>query len=135
MTTKQAAAICKFRKLARRWLRDFGGGETRRTRRRLNGPCSLVPQRRQNSTRISPRTCTEGRCARVRRLRCSARRVVKNGGGMSANTNVETEAVMDDTEKVQWTSTFLTATIRSPRNYNRFQLLQKMAEVLDIIGW
>ncbi len=50
-------------------------------------------------------------------------------------TNLDLDITLDDAGKVQWASTFLTATIRSPRNYTRFQLLQKMAEVLDVIGW
>jgi hypothetical protein len=39
------------------------------------------------------------------------------------------------TEIVQWISGFLTATVRSPRNYSRIQLLAKLAQVLNVIGW
>jgi hypothetical protein len=30
---------------------------------------------------------------------------------------------------------FLTGTVRSPRNYTRFELLEKMVEVLNVVGW
>jgi hypothetical protein len=42
---------------------------------------------------------------------------------------------MTDAGKVMWVSGFLTGTVRSVRNYTRFQLLEKMVEVLDVVGW
>ncbi len=53
---------------------------------------------------------------------------------MSTSTNIGT-STRDDVGKVAWVSGFLSGTVRSVRNYTRFELLEKMVEVLDVIGW
>jgi hypothetical protein len=42
---------------------------------------------------------------------------------------------MHPADKVLWVSGFLTGTVGSPRNYSRIQLLEKMVEVLNVVGW
>lgn len=41
----------------------------------------------------------------------------------------------DDASNVAWVRGFLAGTLGSLRDYSRDELLEKMREVLDVIGW